>query len=216
MPFSTDLGIESILPGTRVLALSPHTDDIELGAGATVARLASKGVDVLSVVFTRAETKDAEKDSLAECKEAVKVLGIKTLSFLDFPVRRFNEHRQDILDHLIKIRNTEKIDLVLTPARHDTHQDHATITMEAIRAFKKTRILGYDLPWNTVGHSQLDFFVSVTEEGLAQKEEALACYKGQMDRSFFQPGTIRAIARFRGEQCGEPYAECFECIRWKL
>jgi LmbE family N-acetylglucosaminyl deacetylase len=126
------------------------------------------------------------------------------------------EHRQEILDRFIQLRDSTRIDLVLAPARFDIHQDHQVVVAEAIRAFKRTRILGYDLPWNTVGESRLEMFVGLIESDVEQKENALAFYTGQQGRSFFEPGTIRAIARFRGEQCGEPFAEAFECIRWKL
>lgn len=199
----------------RVLALSPHTDDVELGAGGTLARLARLGTRITYIAFARAEA-SKDEDSLEECRLSLRMLGIEDLQFWDFPVRRFSDFRQDILDRLIQLRNAMQIDLVLVPARPDCHQDHQLVTMEAIRAFKKARLLGYDLPWNAVGESRLDFFVPLSESDIEQKERALACYKGQIGRSFFEPGTIQAIARFRGEQCGEQYAEGFECIRWKL
>lgn len=206
-----------LLPASapRVLALSPHTDDVELGAGGAIAQFARRGFTVDYVAFAKAESANGE-DSLAECCAALQVLQVSKPQFWGYPVRRIHEYRQDILDRLVQIRDTRPIGLVLVPSRYDQHQDHQVVTAEAIRAFKKARILGYDLPWNTVGESRLEFFIPLQDSDVTLKEAALAQYQGQQGRSFFEPGTVRAIARFRGEQCGETYAEGFECIRWKL
>ncbi|MBI5635255.1 MAG: PIG-L family deacetylase [Nitrospirae bacterium] len=199
----------------HVLALSPHTDDAELGSGGTLAQFSRLGAHVTYIAFSRAEPAHGE-DSLEECKLALKVLGVSDIQFWGYSVRYLDEHRQKILDRLIHLRDSMRVDLVFVPARYDVHQDHRVVTTESIRAFKKTRILGYDLPWNTVGESRLDLFVPLCESDVQQKEQALSCYTGQQGRSFFESDTVRAIARFRGEQCGEQYAEGFECIRWKL
>ena len=39
-------------------------------------------------------------------------------------------------------------DAVLLPTAEDIHQDHATIAAEGLRAFKRTTVLGYEIPWN--------------------------------------------------------------------
>jgi LmbE family N-acetylglucosaminyl deacetylase len=173
------------------------------------------GAHIQYIAFAGAEPANGE-DSLAECRESLTVLGLPAPCFWNYPVRRLSEHRQEILDRLIELRNRQRVDLVFVPARYDQHQDHQVVTAEAIRAFKRSRILGYDLPWNTVGESRVDFFIPLTRDDIRQKERALANYAGQQGRSFFEEGTVQAIARFRGEQCGEQYAESFECIRWKL
>ena len=52
---------------TRILILSPHTDDAELGCGATIAKFVSQGLDVFWVCFSTAEDslpKSFPKDAL--------------------------------------------------------------------------------------------------------------------------------------------------------
>ena len=64
----------------RVLAISTHTDDVELGAGGTVARWIEEGKEVFYVAFSIAEESVPEglpKDILEqEVREATRVLGI--------------------------------------------------------------------------------------------------------------------------------------------
>ena len=66
----------------RVLILSPHTDDAELGAGGTIARLLEEGKDIEYVVFSGCETSvpnGMPKDTLRkECKHAAELIGLAT------------------------------------------------------------------------------------------------------------------------------------------
>ena len=72
------------------------------------------------------------------------------LFILDYPVREFTSHRQDILDDMIKIGNRLNPDYVFAPSLNDVHQDHHVIAEEAIRAFKKTTLFAYEVPWNNL------------------------------------------------------------------
>ena len=135
-----------------ILVLAPHTDDGELGAGGYIHQSIESGASVIYVAFS--DCKDSipdgfEKDTLfKECEKATKILGINDVRIFDFPVRRFSEKRQQILDKLIELKNELNPDEILTPSTFDIHQDHHVVTSEAIRAFKNRTILGYELPWN--------------------------------------------------------------------
>lgn len=199
----------------QVLALSPHTDDAELGAGGLIARFRRAGVTVDVVAFAPARSLGGT-DSLDEWRNSLDLLSVgpEHRAFWDYQDTQLPLHRAEILDRLVGLRDEMRPDLVLVPAPHDCHQDHQTVTQEAVRAFKRQRLLAYDLHWNTVGMSSLDWFVALSEEDVALKESALACYLGQRPRPYFEPGLMRAIARMRGEQCGERYAEAFDVLRW--
>ena len=133
----------------RVLVLAPHTDDGEIGAGGTISLLLEKGADVHYAVFSLCEESLDEKyprDMLRrEQLEAAASLGLpeENVLFFRFPVRKFPDHRQEILEELVKLNASLRPELVLAPSLHDIHQDHSTIANEALRAFKKTSILGY-------------------------------------------------------------------------
>ena len=143
----------------RVLVLAPHTDDGEFGCGGAMARLVEAGVEVHYQAFsiaTRSLPPGFAPDTLArEVREATGELGIPEaqLAVHDFDVRTFPEHRQDILELLVRLWEELRPDAVFQPSHHDVHQDHQTIAQEGLRAFKRTTILGYEVPWNNFDFS---------------------------------------------------------------
>lgn len=209
------------LKDKKVLVLAPHTDDGELGCGATISRFIEEGASVYYAAFSTADEsvpKEYPSNQLEiEVKEATHILGIlkENLIIYKYQVRKLNFIRQEILDLLIKMRDEIKPDLVMLPSSRDFHQDHQTITQEGIRAFKFCSVLGYELIWNNLSFST-DCFISLKEEHLNKKIEALSAYKTQAKKSFMSPEFIRSLALVRGTQIGVAYAESFEVIRWIL
>ena len=104
-------------------------------------------------------------------------------------------------------------DLVFIPSQDDLHQDHATIAMEGLRAFKQTSILCYEVPWNNISF-RTSAFIHLTKKQLDTKIQALKKYKSQAHRNYASEEFIQSLARVRGVQVGTDYAETFEVIRW--
>lgn len=202
----------------NVLVLAPHTDDGELGAGATIHKLIGQGCNVDYVAFSAAEDSVPEgfdKDVLrTEVLNATSKLGIHkdNVTVLSYKVRTLPSNRQQVLDDLIKIRKKKDYDIVLTPSSMDIHQDHKTVTEEAIRAFKQKTILGYELIWNNLT-SASTCFIKLTADNVKAKSSAMNEYKSQQGRDYTSPEFINSLARTRGVQIGTQYAECFEVIR---
>lgn len=203
---------------TKALVLSPHPEDGELGCGGYIQRLMQHGAECWYQVFTIAEKSTHppfEPDAqFKEMKRATGVLGFEQANVLvkDWEVRTFKAYRQEILDYMIQLRNDICPDLVFCHSRHDTHQDHQTITEEAIRAFKQSTILGYELPWNTFSFD-CDLFVELTEEHVSIKCDALASYHSRSYRPYLDGKRLQQIMGMRGLQIESEYAECFEVIR---
>lgn len=202
----------------KVLVLAPHTDDGEFGCGGTIVKLIEQGVEIHYIAFSACEQSvlpQFPSDILiTEVKEATEVLGIKSenLHLLKYDVRNFNSRRQDILDDILVFKKQINPDLVLIPSLNDIHQDHSTIANEAVRAFKFTNILSYEIPWNNFSFSNTSFFV-LTEEQIKIKVAALEKYKSQKHRSYANEEFIKSLARTRGVQIGKKYAEVFEVVR---
>ena len=203
----------------RVLALAPHTDDVELGAGGAVARWIEEGKEIFYVAFSIAEKSVPQglpKDILEqEVKEATKVLGIagENLYIYKFEVRTFPKFRQEILELLVSLRGELKPDLILLPSLKDVHQDHHVIAEEGIRAFKYTNIISYEIPWNLFNFEP-SLFVILGKEHLNKKWTAISCYQSQKHRLYASEEFFHSLARTRGVQINAEYAEAFEIIRW--
>lgn len=202
----------------NVLVLAPHTDDGELGAGGTIAKLIENGSKVTYVAFSNAAESVPDglpKDILkTEVASATKVLGISSdnLVIFDYQVRRLNYHRQEILEDLIRLRESNEFDLVLTPSLQDIHQDHSTIAKESLRAFKQVTMLGYELIWNNLSFDT-KCFVSLEKKHLDKKCTSLQQYESQGHKSYLSRDFTLSLAHTRGVQSGCHYAECFEVIR---
>jgi N-acetylglucosamine malate deacetylase 1 len=202
----------------RVLVLAPHTDDGEFGCGGTMARLVERGAEVRYVAFsiaTKSLPEGFAPDTLArEVREATAELGIPegNLTVHDFEVRTFPERRQDILELLITLWDEWRPDAVFQPSHHDIHQDHQIIAAEGLRAFKRTTILGYEIPWNNYDFTY-QAYVGLERRHLERKTAALAKYASQQHRRYADPEYIWNIARTHGVNVNLEYAEVFQVYR---
>jgi len=206
----------------KTLFISPHTDDVELGSGGTIAKFIENGYDVMIVVFSIAEDSlpsNLPKDTLKkEFLSVVKGLNIDNYKIFNFKVRVLHEHRQEILEELIRIRKTFKPDIVIGPSINDYHQDHQIVSNEMIRAFKKhASIICYELPWNHITFNT-NLFVKLEKRHVELKLKMLQKYKSQImkGRNYFSKEYVFGLAKVRGVQVNAEYAEAFEVIRWLL
>lgn len=201
----------------RAIVLAAHTDDGEVACGGTIAKLLENGTDVYYAAFSICEKSVPEgfrEDILAsEVMDATAALGIPETNVMiyRFPVRRLPEHRQDILEELVKMNREIKPSLIMLPSRSDIHQDHVTVHHEGVRAFKKTTVIGYELPMNNL-ESNPSLYIKLEIRHLQMKGRAIAKYKSQAHRGYgfahFLP-----LANLRGHQVGVDYAEAFEVVR---
>ena len=205
----------------NVFVLAPHTDDGELGAGGTIAKLVELGANIYYFAFSTAHESVPEglpKDILkTEVINATTKLGIlsKNVVVYDYQVRKLNYSRQEILEDLMKHKKKLKPDLVLMPSLNDIHQDHATIAQEGLRAFKGSTILGYELIWNNLTFNTTSF-VNLEEKHIQKKCDSLKEYTSQASRDYMSEDFIFSLAKTRGVQIGVKYAESFEVVRMVL
>ena len=202
-----------------VLVLAPHTDDGEFGCGGTMARLIEAGIPVTYVAFStavRSVPADFPRDVLSkEVRAATSTLGIDEahLRVFDFDVRTFPTFRQEILEKMIELSEELSPDCVLMPALGDLHQDHTTVAQEGLRAFKRTTVLGYEIPWNNITFSNTAY-IELQPQHLEKKVAALACYESQQHRNYAREDYVRNLAVTRGINVGRELAEVFEVYRW--
>ncbi len=202
----------------NVLVLAPHPDDAELGCGGTIARLTEQGAKVYIATFSLCE------DSLppgwpkgvreVEARKAIEELPVPQAHLLiyRYPVRRLAMYRQEILDDLVRLNNELDPDLVFLPTTDDLHQDHATVAHEGHRAFKRTTIYAYEMPWNNIAF-RTTAFVNLHERHIERKVCALSHYESQRDGPYMAESFTRGLARTRGVAIGTEFAEAFDVVR---
>ena len=183
----------------RALVLAPHTDDGEFGCGGTMARLVEGGCEVRYVAFsiaTRSLPEGFPPDTLArEVREATAELGIPEdrLTVHDFDVRTFPERRQDILELLVGLWDEWRPDVVF-------------------RAFKRTTVLGYEIPWNNFDFSY-GAYLALERRHVERKVAAVQRYASQQHRRYADEEYIWNLARVHGANVNRDYAEVFQVYR---
>jgi LmbE family N-acetylglucosaminyl deacetylase len=201
-----------------VLALGAHPDDIEIGMGGTVAKLAGMGYDVNLVIatlpnFVETDTKEERKK---ESTISAKVMGCKTPQFLDLSPEEiiFNRKFVTQIDRIIRNYNP---DAIFTQWIGDSHQDHQALTKAVIAAARDSNnVFMYE---TTIpgGISETAFrpqlYVDVTET-LDSKRNALDCFDSQKIRcGHLWVDAIVGRCSYRGYQINTKYAEAFEVIK---
>jgi LmbE family N-acetylglucosaminyl deacetylase len=208
----------------KILVVSPHTDDAELGCGGSIVKFLDQGKHIHWVVFSTAEEslpKSMPRNTLRlEFLNSMKQLNMpkNNLEIYNFKVRHLHEKRQNILETLISIRDRFKPTLVFIPSTYDYHQDHIVVSNECIRAFKtNASIIGYELPWNHIGF-RTNLFIKLEKKHMLRKLDLLKAYKSQIKkrRNYFSREYILGLGKVRGIQCNSEYAEAFQVIRWML
>jgi len=199
--------------GKRVLFLGAHPDDIELGCGALLHHIV-RHTDVLCVTLSDNQNNPDLKNVKEEHYESMGVLGVPKEKIVlgPFTTRVFPEARQEILEYFLKLRREFAPDLIFVHSRQDVHQDHLTMTDEALRAFRGITVLGFDVVRSSYGFFP-HFLVEVTEEDVNKKIEALSKYETYRDRYYFNRDLTRSIMVRHGALAERPFAEGFDILR---
>lgn len=203
----------------RILIISSHADDMEMGCGGVVQKLLKQGKEVFQIIlsfnFKGPSSKFTYNDILGEIFDSAEILGLKSENIFveKFENRIFSANRQKILDVLCKYRSKLTPDMVITSSIDDLHQDHNVVAKESFRAFRDLSIISYCYNWNRLS-SKYNYYCALSEEELDNKIKAILSYKSQGEgRLYFSPEYIRSLAITQGMDIKEHYAEAFEIVR---
>jgi len=199
--------------GKRVLFLGAHPDDIELGCGALLHNIATK-TNVLCVTLSDNQKNPNLQKVKNEHYDAMAVLGVSKDKIVmgPFTTRLFPDARQDILEYFLKLRSDFNPDLVFVHSKNDVHQDHNTMTDEALRAFRGITVLGYDVVRSSHGFFP-HFLAEVNEEDVHKKIEALSRYETYRERYYFNSELTYATILRHGALAERSFAEGFDILR---
>jgi len=210
----------------NVLAVGAHHDDIEIGCGGALARLARQGRKVFGVTLTNSETHydrraihRTAKQAAAEAARAAEVIGLVPLPLEgaggDNGTLTYDVGLMRRLEELIAAK---EISLVFSHWRRDLNTDHeaaAKITLVAARHVPC--VLMYRSNWYQPAEPfNGTFFVDISEV-IDVKRRALACYESEIANR--KPEWIESFIdreRSAGFAIGKRYAETFEPVRFEL
>jgi len=139
------ISIPDLLSARSVLVVQPHPDDADIGAGATLAKLARAGATITLVTMTdgRRGTMDATQpmDELVDIRrheqeQAARATGVKNLIWFDFQDGEL-PYSQGPRDRLITVIRQYRPDLVMTVdpwLPYEAHPDHRHTGLAAAAA----------------------------------------------------------------------------------
>ena len=124
----------------RFLFVGPHPDDIEIGAGATAAKLAAMGKEICFLVCLDGRfgegnaPENVRGDALAalrreEAKASAAMLGIRDVRFLDLCDGGFYEQKELVLE-IARVAGDFQPDVILAPdpnVASECHADHLNV-----------------------------------------------------------------------------------------
>lgn len=207
---------------TKILAIAPHTDDLELACGGTINLSVQSGIEICCVALSDCQdtlegTDFSPKTLGQESKAALQLLGVKKEQIIIYHQtnKHFYRESRAIFDKLELLRKEFQPDTVLMPSLNDTHEDHRVVAHQALHVFRRsTSLMSYEQPWNNLVFNP-NYFVPLTQVHIQKKLEALALFKTQvhLGRNYFNEDFILGLANTRGMQIATKYAEAFEIIR---
>jgi LmbE family N-acetylglucosaminyl deacetylase len=202
-----------------VLCVGAHSDDIEIGCGGTILRLAEEHPDTMFhwVVFSAIGVREAEARRAASLFVRPASLNepiLKTFrdGFLPYEGAKVKAAFEDL-------KQVVNPDLVFAPYLNDAHQDHRLVAELTRNTFRDHFILEYEIPKYDGDLGQPSVFVPLDDEVCQTKVRHLMdAFQSQRTKRWFEPNTFLSLLRLRGMECNAPsgYAEAFYCRKLVL
>ncbi len=202
----------------KVLFLGCHSDDIEIGCGGTVLRLAEQypKAEFHWAVFTAAGVREKEARHAADLFAGKHLKNPILKSFKDGFMPYVGAEVKTVFENELKQLSP---DLIFTHYGKDAHQDHRLISELTWNTFRSHMILEYEIPKYDGDMGQPNFFVPLESSVYEKKVKYLMdAFQSQRNKHWFQPETFLALMRLRGMECNAPsgYAEAFYCRKMSL
>ena len=207
-------GLRLVTPGERfsVLCLGAHSDDIEIGAGATLLSLLGNGarLDVHWCVLSAVGEREGEaRASAADFLSEAASVQVETMNFRD---GFFPEQGEQIKCWFEALKQRVQPDLILTHRREDAHQDHRQVCRLTWNTFRDHLILEYEIPKYDGDMGRPSVFMPLSKSVCDKKVDLIVkTFRSQCDKRWFERETFMSLMRLRGMECNAPsgYAEAF-------
>ena len=198
-------------PG-RVLALGAHCDDIEIGCGGTMLRLAASrpGLEVCWVVFCSDPSRALEARAAAGA--FLQDVAASRIVVHDFRDAYLPYSGAVVKDAFESLQREFSPDLIFTHYRDDRHQDHRLVSELTWNTWRNHLILEYEIPKYDGDFGSPNLFSPLPRAILDKKIDlVLEHYGSQSGRHWLTRDLLQGVARIRGMECVAPdqVAEAF-------
>ena len=202
-----------------MLCLGAHSDDIEIGLGGTLLKLAQQvpELEIWWVVFSAPGLRAEEARQSAEA--FLDGVERKEVRFGSFRESYFPSEWPAIKDWFEDIKAKYDPDVVFTHYRDDRHQDHRVLSDLAWNTFRNHLILEYEIIKYDGDLGRPNVFIPLPEQLCNQKIDLLLKhFKTQSTKHWFTSDTFEAMHRIRGIECASATgrAEAFYCRKMML
>jgi LmbE family N-acetylglucosaminyl deacetylase len=203
----------------QILCLGSHSDDIEIGCGGTILRLAEQypGAVFHWVVFSAVGIREAEAQRAAAMFAGPKqLMGPVLKNFQDGFMPFVGAEVKKVFEEL---KQRISPDIIFTHNRKDAHQDHRLIAELTWNTFRDHLVLEYEIPKYDGDLGQPSVFVPLQKETCEKKvRNILEAFASQRCKRWFEEETFFSLMRLRGMECNAPsgYAEAFYCRKLVL
>jgi LmbE family N-acetylglucosaminyl deacetylase len=195
-----------------VLCLGAHSDDIEIGVGATLLGLIERGVCLEVHWCVLSGTGERKREAEASAVDFLSQAASAKIEVLGFRDGFFPEQGEAIKSWFELLKDRANPDLIFTHCRDDAHQDHRQVSRLTWNTFRDHCILEYEIPKWDGDMGQPNIYVPVSAPVLKRKIDLLMSHFGsQRSKQWFDTETFLGLARLRGMECRAPerYAEAF-------
>ncbi len=223
----------------KFLIVVAHPDDETLGCGGTLYKL-SKLRKKIKVVFiaegTSCRFKDFKKDKNKILKsisqrtkmgiDALKKLGVNDYIFYNLQCGKLNSLPITTISNLVeKEIDKFKPEILITHSDFDVNMDHKTIYQACLQSCRPTKkenkikgLLSFEIlsstEWRYSNIFEPNLFINIERE-ITAKIKAMKIYRSEIN-NFPHPRSvdgIKSLAKYRGMQSLNKYAEAFKIIR---
>jgi LmbE family N-acetylglucosaminyl deacetylase len=196
-----------------------HSDDIEIGAGATILHLieTSPGVEFYWLVLT--SNADRAKEARRSARSFLRKVAKKTIVVKSFRDGFLPYIAAPVKECFEELKTAFSPDLILTHCRHDLHQDHRIVCELTWNTFRNHLILEYEIPKYDADLRSPNFFVPLSDALCKKKVSTLMrCFGTQRNRQWFSEDLFFGLMRLRGIESASRtrYAEAFYCRKMLL
>ena len=210
-----------LLDGARrhILLLGAHSDDIEIGCGATLLALtrAQPELDVTWVVLGAEGVR--ENEARASGDAFLESAGRSEVVVHGFRDGFFPYVGGEIKEVFEELKARVDPDIIFTHTRHDLHQDHRLVCELTWNTWRDHLILEYEIPKYDGDSSTPNVFVSVPEPIAREKADLIVgLFESQAAKHWFDAELFLGLMRLRGMESHSPsgYAEAFTCRKLAL